>query len=80
MEHGEMDLNQKLQQLQKADEIDENFLRITWQQMLKAVDAIHQNRIVHGKSGCDILNDCSINCFSFRGGFSSLFVGRHQAT
>jgi serine/threonine protein kinase len=28
--------------------IDENQLRVLWQQMLRAVDSIHDERIVHG--------------------------------
>lgn len=46
MEHGEIDLSERLSAL-KGD-MDENMLRVIWSQMLKAVNAIHQKRIIHG--------------------------------
>lgn len=58
MELGEVDLNQVMQQqtLGNAKEsksgnrsaLDMNFIRLTWQQMLKAVHSIHEERIIHG--------------------------------
>ena len=58
MELGEVDLNQVMQQqrLGSAKEpksgnrsaLDMNFIRLTWQQMLKAVHSIHEERIIHG--------------------------------
>ena len=50
MEAGETDLAHRLQDLkQKNDsgDVDENFLRVTWQSMLEAVHTIHEERIVH---------------------------------
>ncbi|RLN10146.1 hypothetical protein BBJ28_00024541 [Nothophytophthora sp. Chile5] len=47
MEHGEIDLSERLRDLK--DGLDENFLRVIWTQMLQAVDAIHSERIIHGK-------------------------------
>jgi serine/threonine protein kinase len=59
MELGEVDLNQVIQQqtLHGGDNhtesnrsaLDMNFIRLTWQQMLKAVHCIHEERIIHGK-------------------------------
>ncbi|OWY94617.1 TTK protein kinase, partial [Phytophthora megakarya] len=46
MEHGEIDLSDRLKDL-KSD-MDENMLRVIWTQMLQAVNAIHQKRIIHG--------------------------------
>lgn len=46
MEHGEIDLNDRLRDLKDA--LDENFLRVIWTQMLQAVHAIHSERIIHG--------------------------------
>lgn len=46
MEHGEIDLNDRLRDLK--DGMDENFLRVIWTQMLQAVHAIHSQRIIHG--------------------------------
>ncbi|DBA00194.1 TPA: hypothetical protein N0F65_007819, partial [Lagenidium giganteum] len=46
MEHGEIDLSDKLRELK--DNLDENFLRVIWTQMLQAVHAIHSERIIHG--------------------------------
>ncbi|KAL3671000.1 hypothetical protein V7S43_004184 [Phytophthora oleae] len=46
MEHGEIDLSERLSAL-KGD-MDENMLRVIWSQMLKAVNAIHHKRIIHG--------------------------------
>jgi serine/threonine-protein kinase TTK/MPS1 len=59
MEVGEVDLNYVLQQqsnmaneygncASKRSSLDINFVRLTWQQMLKAVHFIHQARIIHG--------------------------------
>ena len=57
MEAGEVDLNYVLQQQTKMAQqvsdskrtmLDINFVRLTWQQMLKAVHFIHEERIVHG--------------------------------
>ena len=54
MEKGELDLNHKLQRLRKEDQakggpgrVDPNFVRLAWQQMLQAVEAIHDERVVH---------------------------------
>ena len=52
MEMGDIDLNHLLKKrreehAKKSIASNENFLRITWQQMLEAVHTIHQNRIVH---------------------------------
>ncbi|KAG6968336.1 hypothetical protein JG687_00003807 [Phytophthora cactorum] len=46
MEHGEIDLSERLRDLK--GEMDENMLRVIWAQMLQAVNAIHQKRIIHG--------------------------------
>lgn len=46
MEHGEIDLSERLRDLR--DSLDENFLRVIWTQMLQAVHAIHSERIIHG--------------------------------
>ncbi|KAG3108555.1 hypothetical protein PI124_g12286 [Phytophthora idaei] len=46
MEHGEIDLSERLRDLK--GEMDENMLRVIWTQMLQAVNAIHQKRIIHG--------------------------------
>ncbi|RLN47335.1 hypothetical protein BBJ29_005567 [Phytophthora kernoviae] len=46
MEHGEIDLSERLRNLKGA--MDENLLRVIWTQMLQAVDAIHSERIIHG--------------------------------
>ena len=48
MEHGEIDLNHKLHELRKESLLDMNFIRLIWQQMLRAVQTIHEARIVHG--------------------------------
>jgi serine/threonine protein kinase len=48
MEHGEIDLSEKLQKMKGSGGLEENFLRITWMQMLQAVHAIHSERIIHG--------------------------------
>lgn len=58
LEYGDIDLArllQKQQETKQADHqqkngypcIDENFIRLHWQQMLQAVNTIHQERIVH---------------------------------
>ncbi|EGZ09120.1 hypothetical protein PHYSODRAFT_525160, partial [Phytophthora sojae] len=46
MEHGEIDLSERLRNLKGG--MDENLLRVIWAQMLKAVNAIHTQRIIHG--------------------------------
>ncbi|KAL8000477.1 putative protein kinase domain, mad3/Bub1 region 1, protein kinase Mps1 family [Plasmopara halstedii] len=46
MEHGEIDLSERLKDLKGG--MDENMLRVIWTQMLEAVNAIHQKRIIHG--------------------------------
>lgn len=46
MEHGEIDLSERLKGLKCG--MDENMLRVIWTQMLEAVNAIHQKRIIHG--------------------------------
>ncbi len=55
MELGEVDLNHVLQQQEiamaaKRDrrQLNLNFIRLTWQQMLTAVHSIHEERIIHG--------------------------------
>ncbi|GMF43809.1 unnamed protein product [Phytophthora fragariaefolia] len=47
MEHGEIDLSERLRNLKGG--MDENLLRVIWTQMLQAVDAIHSQRIIHGE-------------------------------
>lgn len=55
MEHGEIDLNLMLQQQRAAKpepgmvgNLSVNFIRLVWMNMLQAVHAIHEERIVHG--------------------------------
>lgn len=48
MEYGEIDLNLMVKRLRQKNDLDENAVRLIWQQMLRAVDAIHEERIVHG--------------------------------
>jgi serine/threonine protein kinase len=58
MELGEVDLSQVIQQQTMGTStrdgktsrstLDMNFIRLTWQQMLKAVHSIHEERIIHG--------------------------------
>lgn len=49
MELGEADLNCVLQsQLKENHRLDINFVRLTWQQMLRAVHSIHEAKIIHG--------------------------------
>ncbi|KAI0564614.1 Serine/threonine protein kinase [Gracilaria domingensis] len=49
MECGEMDLNESLSKFNmESKEIDFGFIREKWKQMLKAVQVIHEARIVHG--------------------------------
>lgn len=51
MEVGEADLNQVLQKQARFNgnhRLDLNFIRLTWQQMLRAVHSIHEQRIIHG--------------------------------
>ncbi|KAL3736660.1 hypothetical protein ACJRO7_025578 [Eucalyptus globulus] len=52
LEYGEIDLahmlSQKWKELDNSDQtIDENWLRFYWQQILQAVNTIHEERIVH---------------------------------
>jgi serine/threonine-protein kinase TTK/MPS1 len=52
LEYGEIDLATMLSRKQKLrasgeEELDENFVRLYWQQMLQAVATIHNERIVH---------------------------------
>jgi hypothetical protein len=50
MELGEADLNHILQQRALSGQsrsLNMNFIRLTWQQMLSAVHAIHEERIIH---------------------------------
>ncbi|GAV76216.1 LOW QUALITY PROTEIN: Pkinase domain-containing protein, partial [Cephalotus follicularis] len=51
LEYGEIDLAHMLSQRWKEDSfnqsIDDNWLRFYWQQMLQAVNTIHEERIVH---------------------------------
>ncbi|KAL1522782.1 hypothetical protein AB1Y20_017754 [Prymnesium parvum] len=47
MECGEIDLAHMLKR-QKGSEINENFICMYWQQMLQAVHAIHEARVIHG--------------------------------
>ncbi|KAK9828905.1 hypothetical protein WJX72_002702 [[Myrmecia] bisecta] len=53
LEYGDIDLARLLAKHEKArgegrpGEVDENFVRLYWQQMLQAVDTIHEARIVH---------------------------------
>ncbi|KAG8097904.1 hypothetical protein GUJ93_ZPchr0013g35893 [Zizania palustris] len=52
LEYGEIDLAHMIAQEQRERNnsnmnIDENWLRFYWQQMLKAVNTIHEERIVH---------------------------------
>ncbi|XP_057987022.1 serine/threonine-protein kinase MPS1 isoform X2 [Hevea brasiliensis] len=52
LEYGEIDLahmlSQKWKELDSANQsIDENWLRFYWQQILQAVNTIHEERIVH---------------------------------
>lgn len=48
MEYGEIDLSQLLRE--KNEIVDYNFIRYCWQQMLKAVQAVHAAKVVH----CDL--------------------------
>lgn len=55
MEVGEIDLSKVLSQRQRkasdgggSSELNPFFIRLVWQEMLEAVDHIHENRIVHG--------------------------------
>ncbi|XP_020528894.1 uncharacterized protein LOC18423230 isoform X2 [Amborella trichopoda] len=52
LEYGEIDLahmlSQKWKEMDKSEmQMDENWLRFYWQQILKAVNTIHEERIVH---------------------------------
>lgn len=46
MECGDADLAKVLQK-KKGKPLDENFIRLYWQQMLQAVQTIHDKRIIH---------------------------------
>ncbi|KAJ3024279.1 hypothetical protein HKX48_003104 [Thoreauomyces humboldtii] len=46
LEYGELDLAHILQKEQKAP-VSRNFIRIYWEQMLRAVQAIHEENIIH---------------------------------
>ena len=51
MEPGEVDLNHVMQKQASSggsSRLSMNFIRLTWQQMLKAVHSIHEERIIHG--------------------------------
>ena len=52
MEHGEIDLAHLLARSSTARATaragDDNYLRMYWQQMLEAVHAIHEQRVIHG--------------------------------
>jgi serine/threonine protein kinase len=48
LELGETDFSNLLRQLQKKVANRANFIRLYWQQMLLAVAAIHEQKIVHG--------------------------------
>ena len=51
MEHGEIDLAHLLARYQhgaRDGALDDNYLRMYWQQMLEAVHAIHEQRVIHG--------------------------------
>lgn len=53
LEYGEIDLasllarREKTRQVRGESGVDENFIRMNWQQMLEAVATIHDERIVH---------------------------------
>lgn len=48
MECGDADLNTILKNRKKAGQhIDENYLRLYWQQMLEAVHIVHQAQVIH---------------------------------
>ena len=48
MECGETDLKTYLANVKKANQpLDTNMIRLTWQQMLTAVNVIHQHNIIH---------------------------------
>ena len=53
LEYGETDLakllakQERARQQNGASDLDENFIRLYWQQMLQAVATIHDERIVH---------------------------------
>lgn len=48
MECGETDLKTYLGNVKKANQpLDTNMIRLTWQQMLTAVNVIHQHNIIH---------------------------------
>lgn len=49
MEYGEIDLDHVLKRA-SAGGLDLNTLRLYWQEMLQAVQTIHEAGIVHGES------------------------------
>ena len=50
LEYGEIDLSQMLIKRKQEGLSDENFIRYFWQEMLKIVNCIHEERIIH----CDL--------------------------
>lgn len=48
MEYGDTDLAKLLSQRKSRKIINDNFIRMHWQQMLEAVHTIHEARIIHG--------------------------------
>eukprot|EP01112_Ceratiomyxa_fruticulosa_P012663 TRINITY_DN3519_c0_g1_i1.p1 TRINITY_DN3519_c0_g1~~TRINITY_DN3519_c0_g1_i1.p1 ORF type:complete len:1061 (-),score=259.69 TRINITY_DN3519_c0_g1_i1:149-3331(-) len=48
LEFGEVDLARLISQHSIDGVVQENFIRVYWQQMLEAVSVIHEERIVHG--------------------------------
>lgn len=48
MEYGDIDLAKRLSKSEKKSNINDNFRRLYWHQMLEAVHTIHEARIVHG--------------------------------
>eukprot|EP00743_Colponemidia_sp_Colp-15_P008115 GILK01008796.1.p1 GENE.GILK01008796.1~~GILK01008796.1.p1 ORF type:complete len:1048 (+),score=210.74 GILK01008796.1:125-3145(+) len=47
MEFGDVDLAKLLHKM-NGKKLNENYLRLYWQQMLEAVNTIHEERIIHG--------------------------------
>lgn len=47
LELGELDLTKLIQEHSCEGVVEENYIRIFWQQMLEAVHTIHEERIVH---------------------------------
>lgn len=48
LDYGDTDFQQLLTRLQRSVENRASFIRLYWQQMLLAVQVIHEERIVHG--------------------------------